>query len=112
MSNEPVLLFSLQNDHIKVTIEAFFDKAGNLVVEGYDIGRTVEKYWGDSDYEYSVTVAPEEVDKLNIALGLPVTARTELLTYLQTHYNQNDCYSKIRDLLSLHKIKHEGFSWT
>jgi hypothetical protein len=107
---ERVLLFSMDTDHIKVTVEAFYDDAGNLVVEGYDIGKTVEEYWGDSDYEYAVTVPPPEVEKLCTALNLPGNRET-LLTYLQAHYHQNDCYSKIRELLDLHAIQQEGFSW-
>ncbi len=30
-------------------------------MEGYDIGEDVEKYWGDSDYEYWVHVKAEYV---------------------------------------------------
>jgi hypothetical protein len=33
-----------------------------LVVEGYDIGKTVEEVWGDSDYEYSITVKKENLN--------------------------------------------------
>lgn len=108
---ESVLLFHLHTNEIKVTIEAYFDAADNLVVEGYDIGKTVEEYWGDSDYEYSATVHPAEVKKLYAILGLPPDAKADLLAYLQTHYHANDCYSKIRDFLIQHNIKHEGFSW-
>jgi hypothetical protein len=105
-----VLLFSMNADHIKVTVEAFFNDAGSLVVEGYDIGKTVEAYWGDSDYEYSVTVPPAEVEKLIAALNLPEN-KEALLTYLQNHYHENDCYSKIRELLDAHAVQYEGFSW-
>lgn len=49
MNSHRVLLFSLRTDRIKVTIVAYFDKAENLIVEGYDLGAAVAEYWGDSD---------------------------------------------------------------
>ena len=108
---ERVVLFSLETTHIKVIVEVYFDAANNLIIEGYDIGKTVEEYWGDSDYEYSTTVRPGEVKKLCSALKLPPDSQGQLLAYLQLHYHANDCYSKIQDLLSQHDIRYEGFSW-
>lgn len=108
---ESVILFSMHTAHIKVTVEAFFDAANNLVIEGYDIGKTVEEYWGDSDYEYSTTISPGEVQKLYALLNLLPGSKSELLNYLQFHYNANDCYSKIQKFLELHHIQYEGFSW-
>ena len=108
---ERVVLFSLNTDHIKIIIEAYFDNVGHLIIEGYDIGKTVEEYWGDSDYEYSTTIPPDEVKKLYVALNLTPDSKDELLNYLQTHYNKNDCYSKIQELLTHHHIRSEGFSW-
>ena len=58
-----VLLFHLESDNIEVTIKDYFE-AEKLVIEGYDIGKIVEEAWGDSDYEYSTTIYPEEVKKL------------------------------------------------
>jgi hypothetical protein len=37
------------------------DEAGRLVVEGHDIGPAVEAHWGDSDYEYWITVDKDYV---------------------------------------------------
>ena len=44
---DSVLLFSFQTEQIKITIEAYFDDGENLVIDGYDIGKTVEEAWGD-----------------------------------------------------------------
>jgi hypothetical protein len=109
---DKVVLYSHKNEDIKVIVEAYFDDLGNLVVEGYDIGKTVEEFLGDSDYEYSSTIAPHEVDKLYLVLGIPQGAKKELLTCLQSRFNTNTCYSELRDFLDQNKIKHEGFSWT
>ena len=53
--NEKVRLFKLNREDIQVTVDTFF-KDDDLLVIGYDIGKTVEMIWGDSDYEYSITV--------------------------------------------------------
>jgi len=109
---DSVLLFSLNREDIKVTIEAYFDADGNLVVDGYDIGKTVEKYWGDSDYEYTTTLSPDEVKKLYALFQLPDGAHGELLLALQSRFNTNKCYSEIQNFLDKHNIKYKGFSWT
>lgn len=107
-----ITLFQLQTENIKVTVEAYFDRNGNLVIEGYDIGKTVKEYWGDSDYEYSVTVPAEELIKLYTLLGLSGDDKTGLLTRLGEQYHSNSCFSEIRDLLDKNDIRSEGFSWT
>ena len=106
-----VILFQREDESIKITIEAYFDGKGNLMVEGYDIGKTVEEYWGDSDYEYSITIGPEELKKLYTLLQLADDSRDELFSYLQLHYHTNSCYSELGEFLDRNNIKHEGFSW-
>lgn len=109
---DSVLLFSLTNDTIKVTVEAYFNVTGSLVIDGYDIGKKVEEYWGDSDYEYSSTVAPDEVKKLYALFQLKDGERQELLLAIQARFNTNTCYSELQNFLDVNKIKYEGFSWT
>jgi len=109
---ERVLLFSLNNPGIKVTVEAYFDDKGNLVVEGYDIGKTVEEYWGDSDYEYTTTVSDGELTRLYEAVGLPGGTRMQLLMELKDRFNTNTCYSDFNAFLRKHEISSGGFSWT
>ncbi|MEK6781674.1 MAG: hypothetical protein AABY93_08205 [Bacteroidota bacterium] len=108
---EKVLLFSFATENIKVTIEAYFDKVENLIIGGYDIGKTVEEYWGDSDYEYMSTIPKEEVKKLYDLFNLSPGSKKELLSILQSKYNTNTCYSEIQNLLGHHNIRYEGFSW-
>lgn len=49
-------------------LDAKIDDEGNLVLEGYDIGDTVKEYWGDSDYEYWLTVSQEYKDTVLLSL--------------------------------------------
>lgn len=108
---DAVKLFSLTNEDIKIHIEARFD-ADDLVVEGYDIGRRVEEYWGDSDYEYSVKVQAVDVNEVYAALQLPPGDKAKLLHELSLRFNTNTAYSDFRNFLDAHKIKSEGFSWS
>lgn len=105
-------MFSLNNPTVKVTIEAYFDDHGNLVVEGYDIGKTVEDYWGDSDYEYTTTVSGPELQKLYAILGIIEGAQMELLLEIKKRFNTNSCYSDFNAFLRKHGIRSGGFSWT
>lgn len=42
---------------------------GRLMISGQDLGRFVEKIWGDSDYEYWYNFSREETDKLLRAIN-------------------------------------------
>ena len=45
-------------------LEAYINKDGDLVMEGYDIGETPEKFWGDSDYEYGRVIKGKYKNKV------------------------------------------------
>ncbi len=107
----PVILFQLETENIKITIEAFFEAGGGLVVEGYDIGKTVQEYWGDSDYEYAVRVPPPEVFKLYALLAVPENDQAGLLGRLHSQFNTNTCFSEFREFLDRNGIQSEGSSW-
>jgi len=111
MDKLAITLFELINDEIKISIEARFESE-TLVVEGYDIGKRVEEYWGDSDYEYSATVHPVEIEKLFRVLEISMGDKQSMLNELAKRFNANTCYSDFRNFLDQHKIKHEGFSWS
>jgi hypothetical protein len=106
-----ITLFRMENPGIRVTVEAYFD-GENLVIEGYDIGDTVEKYWGDSDYEYSTTVFAAEVVKLYPLFIIREGDKEGLLKAIAGKYNDNSCYSNFRAFLDLNGIRYESFSWT
>jgi hypothetical protein len=108
---ESIILFKLENSGIKVTIEACFDEE-NLVIDGYDIGSVVEKYWGDSDYEYSLTIKASEVIKLYPLFKTKEGDKAGLLQAIAAEYNDNSCYSNFRAFLDRNGIRYESFSWT
>jgi hypothetical protein len=105
------MLYSLITDKITTTIAAYFDEDGNLIIDGYDIGTIVEDIFGDSDYEYTTTIHRDDLEQLNVAFGLPIGSREEMLLFLKTHYNSNACYSQIQNYLTQHDIPFDKFSW-
>jgi hypothetical protein len=106
-----VMLYHFVSDDIKISIEARFD-GESLVIDGYDIGKRVEQYWGDSDYEYTTTINESAVKLLCNLLNIKHGDKAGLLQVLANRYNTNSCYSDIQKLLDDNKIPYEGFSWT
>ena len=47
---------------------AYVDDRGDLVLEGYDMGDAVEKWWGDADYEYWRRVDKGDVPQVLLEL--------------------------------------------
>ncbi len=102
-------LYQYKDEGISIHVEAYFEN-DKLVVSGYDIGKRVEEYWGDSDYEYTSTVEAEGVSKLYPLLSVPPDAEA-LLVALAEKFNTNTCYSEYQSFLEQHGIKYQGFSW-
>jgi hypothetical protein len=105
-----VTLYHFVSGDIKVTIEARFE-GESLIVEGYDIGKRVEEYWGDSDYEYSTTLQEKSVKLLSNLFNTRPGDKSDMLKEIARRYNTNSCYSEFQKLLDDNKIPYEGFSW-
>jgi len=106
-----VVLYQYDSPEIKIIIETYFN-GEDLEVEGYDIGKRVEECWGDSDYEYSVTVHKEEVWKLYPLMAVAENDKEGLLKAIAARFNTNYAYSEFRDFIEKNGIASEGFSWT
>ena len=44
---ERIVLFKLERPDIKISMEMYFNEKGQLIFDGYDIGKTVDDWWGD-----------------------------------------------------------------
>lgn len=108
---ERVTLYEFKSDRISIHIEARIE-AGDLVIEGYDIGKTVEESWGDSDYEYSTTVKKENISSLCGAMKINTCNNDEILKEISRRFKGNRCFSQFSEFLDSHNIIHEGFSWS
>ncbi len=107
---ESVSLYRFENDEIRISIDAYFE--GNcLVIDGYDHGKSVQAYWGDSDYEYVVRIPQAGIDFLFRHLSIEPGNKLALLHALAARFNTNSCYSDIRKFMSENGITCEGFTW-
>ncbi len=105
-----ITLYHLKREDIKIDIVARFDK-DKLIIDGYDIGKTVEEAWGDSDYEYIMTIPATSVASLYGLLDVEAGNRKKLLKALAKRFHGNKCFSAIGDFLDQNSIKHETFTW-
>ena len=49
-------------------LDAKINDEGSLVFEGFDIGEFVKEYWGDSDYEYWLTIKAKHLPEVLLHL--------------------------------------------
>jgi hypothetical protein len=103
-------LFTIDRADIRVTIDLGFD-GEELKLDGYDIGKTVGEMWGDSDYEYSITVPEVELPKLYELNKVPFGEKKKLISTLAKAFSINEAYSKFHDYLQENNIKFSSFSY-
>lgn len=93
-------------------MEVYFTELNQLYFDGYDIGKLVEDAWGDSDYEYTYTVEPIEVEKLFTIFKLYKGDRSGLLLEIQKQFSGNEAYSSFGAFMNKHHIKYSSSTWT
>jgi hypothetical protein len=103
-------LFSINNKNIRVAINLGFDEE-DLKLDGYDIGKTVSEMWGDSDYEYSITVSAAELPKLYELNQVPFGNKKKLISALAKFLSDNKAYSLFHDYLKENNITFTCFSY-
>ncbi|MBL7864238.1 MAG: hypothetical protein JNK10_05140 [Cyclobacteriaceae bacterium] len=103
-------LFHEEREDIKIDIVARFE-GDVLVIDGFDIGKTVKDYWGSSDYEYNMRIHPTGVAILAGHLGVAPEEKERILSALASQYNTNSCFSELEKLVDRLKIPHESFKW-
>ena len=50
-------------------LEAIINEDGNLMLEGYDLGKAPLEFWGDSDYEYARVIKKEYKNRITLLLA-------------------------------------------
>ncbi|UCD32545.1 MAG: hypothetical protein JSV38_01185 [Desulfobacterales bacterium] len=106
-----ITLYHLKREDIKINIVARFE-GDELIIDGYDIGKTVKEAWGDSDYEYVMTIPAKSLPPLYGLLGVKVGNRKALLKALAKRFHGNKCFSDIGGFLDQNDIEHKIFTWT
>jgi len=107
-----VTLFYLETPDIKISIEIYFNEKNQLFFDGYDIGKTVKEVWGDSDYEYTYTIEPDEVIKFYQIFNLRIGDKSGLLEAIKERFSVNEAYTLFGEFMEANHIKYESFTWT
>jgi len=103
-------LFTIDREDIKVTIDLGFD-GENLKLDGYDIGKMVSDIFGDSDYEYSITVSSENLPKLYEINKVAIGNKKELIKTLSVFLSDNKAYSLFQDYLKENDIEFTSYTY-
>ena len=108
---DKVILYKLDRTDIRISMEMYFNKEGQLIFDGCDIGKTVDDCWGDSDYEYTYTIAPVEVEKFYPIFNLKVGDKTGLLHSIQNNFSINEAYSLFGEFMDKNNIIYDSFTY-
>jgi len=96
---ERITLYREARPDIVIHMELYFNDKGQFLFDGQDIGKAVEAYWGDSDYECTYTIEPSGVEQLFSILKTPGRDRK---THLQALKNASG---------ETMRIPNSEFSW-
>ena len=108
---ERIQLYYRVGPTIKISMELYFNGKGQLIFDGYDIGKGVEEAWGDFDYEYSYTIDPLNVEKLYSVLEILKGDRPKLLLELKKRFGNNTGYSDFGKFMTENNIEYKQFTW-
>ena len=108
---EKVTLFRLESPDITKSILIYFNVKGQLFFDGYDIGKGVERFWGESDFEYDYTIESDEVEKLYPLFNLQVGDKPGLLKAIKDRFGVDEAYSLFGRFMEEHKIRHGRFEY-
>ena len=84
---------------------ATYSSEGNLVIEGQDLGNTVEAAFGYREYEWTWTIARADLPKLAAALD----TSTDLMAALENRFS-GPAAAQLAAFLQEHNIPHTGWS--
>src|SRR5438477_3405433 len=91
-----------------------FTESGDLQLSVQDVGAAPREFWGDSDYEWWVTVKAQQVprllDLLRTESSMPAAADDELLAVIgRTFGGHASAPSDFRKWLELNRVPFEFF---
>jgi hypothetical protein len=73
------------------SLRARLEDDGSLVIEGQDLGKAPEEFWGSREYEWTITVQAEAVPSLVGALG-GIPEESDPLDLLASRYRESSFY--------------------
>ena len=80
---------------------------GSLELSGHDLGKSVEEFWGDDDYEYWYRLSAGATQQLLHTIG----GTNDPEKALRREFSGPDGCRKLRALCDAHGIRYEFFSY-
>jgi len=108
---DKVQLYKEDRPDICISMEVYFNEKGELIFDGYDIGKTVSDCWGDSDYEYKYTIDTDSVEELIRVFELPSSDKSLLLLEIKKRFGGKEAYSMFGDFMVRNNIYFTPFTW-
>ena len=68
MKIDKISLIESKSEDISIHLTAEIKENGDLVLDGYDLGKRAEEWFGHDDYEYSLTLKAEFKDTVLLYL--------------------------------------------
>ncbi len=99
------VLRDVRDDQGTRYLAASLTAEGDLVIEGQDLGRGVEQFYGVREYEWSWTVRAPDIPALLSALG----TSSDVLSALSARFSDERA-AEIKSFLDAHEIPHETWS--
>ena len=106
-----VTLYEEVRQDIRISMEMYFESNGDLIFDGCDYGKTVKDYWGDSDYEYTYTIPPNEVNKIYDLLGIPKGDKEKLLRAILLKFHGNRAYKAFGEFMDENGVVYTSFRY-
>ena len=94
MSKQKVTLCEQEGSYVSIYVDASLHE-GELTISGQDIGKAAEDFWGDSDYEYWLTLPPASAEKF-FKLICANSPGEDPLDVLQKKFHGTGAFSGIR----------------
>lgn len=108
---EKVTLYHQKSPGLTVSIKIYFTEDDKLMLDGYDFGSVVEDLKGKDDYEYCLTVEPDEMEKLYAVFNLQPGDRTGLLEAIRLEFSASDAFTRFANFMDSKSIEYTKFFW-
>ncbi|MEI6580153.1 MAG: HIRAN domain-containing protein, partial [Eubacteriales bacterium] len=105
-----VILYESKDSDNQVIVEAYMAE-GALHIDGHDLGKSVEDFWGEDEYEYDYSLSKEETEKLYELLKRELKSDKNLLELVAINFNGNECDVNFCEFCESNSIAVEFFSW-
>ena len=104
MGKQEVSLCELKRSRVSIHVTERLLDDGGLIISGQDLGEAVEEFWGDRDYEYWLTIPPEDTRKL-FKLLRAGDQKSDPLDVLKNKFHGESAFRSIRAFCGRHGIK-------